>query len=74
VRDPQFAARGVFGRAEHPVEGGFAQLAPPFAGMARSDGPVPVRDARETDTDDLLARAGLPADEIERLRAEGVVA
>jgi alpha-methylacyl-CoA racemase len=74
ARDPQFLARGVFGRAEHPKQGGFAQLAPPFAGMARSEGPVPVRDAGVTDTEALLAGAGLPADEIERLREEGVVA
>ena len=72
--DPQFRARGAFSRVEHPTEGGFEQLAPPFAGMHRSQAAVAVRDAAVTDTESLLAEAGLPAGEIERLRADGVIA
>ena len=35
---------------------------------------VPVPDGRATDTDALLAEAGLSAAEIEKLRGEGIVA
>jgi crotonobetainyl-CoA:carnitine CoA-transferase CaiB-like acyl-CoA transferase len=74
ARDPQFRARGAFSRAAHPSEGEFEQLAPPFAGMTRSDAVVLVRDNVVTDTESLLADAGLSADQIERMRADGVIA
>ena len=74
VGDAQFASRGVFGEAEHPEAGGFRQLAPAFAGMQRAEGAVAVRDAAETDTDDLLREAGVPAERVEAMRADGVIA
>jgi hypothetical protein len=42
--------------------------------MRRSAEPVAVPDWTKTDTAELLAEAGLAADEIERLRDDGVVA
>jgi alpha-methylacyl-CoA racemase len=74
VHDPQLVARGAFSEARHPEHGVFRQLAPALAGMPRDEAPVPVRDGRETDTDDLLAEAGLSPEAIEKLRGEGVVA
>ena len=73
ARDPQFAARGVFVEAEHPVHGRFRQLAPPLAGMARAEN-VPVPDWTLTHTDALLAEAGIAPEEINRMRDEGIVA
>jgi len=74
VADPQLAARGAFGEAVS--EGGqrFRQLAPVLAGMARKSEPVRVRDAAATDTEALLAEAGLERRAIEALRASGVIA
>ena len=74
VDDPQFAARGVFQEVRHPEHGNFRQVAPPLAGMRRSGEPTTVPDWTRTDTAELLAEAGLAADEIERLRDDGVVA
>ena len=74
VRDPQFVARGAFSEAHHPEHGVFRQLAPALAGMPRSETPVTVRDGRVTDTDVLLAEAGVSTEEIEKLRGEGIVA
>jgi alpha-methylacyl-CoA racemase len=72
VEDPHLVARGAFGEAVHPRHGRFRQLAPVLAGMRRPAGPVPLRDASQTDTAELLREAGLPADEIERLRSAGI--
>ena len=72
--DPQFEARGIFREVRHPEHGKFRQLAPPLAGMRRSAEPVAVPDWTKTDTAELLAEAGLAADEIKRLRDDGVVA
>ena len=74
ARDPQFEARGLFALAEHPSEGRFRQLAPPLAGMPRGDEPIAVPDTTRTDTEELLAAAGLARDHIARLREAGVVA
>jgi len=74
VGDPQVAARGVVGEAEHPEAGRFRQLAPLLAGMPRPEGAVPLRGAEETDTVALLRETGLPDDSIEKLFGEGVVA
>jgi hypothetical protein len=40
----------------------------------RPDGSYRVRDAAETDTDELLAGAGISAAEVARLRESGVLA
>jgi alpha-methylacyl-CoA racemase len=72
--DPHFAARGAFGVADHPEHGRFRQVAPVLAGAARDVGTVSLRGAAETDTTELLRAAGLAADEIVKLRSEGVIA
>jgi alpha-methylacyl-CoA racemase len=74
ARDPHFAARGAFGEARHPRAGSFRQLAPVLAGMRRADGAVGLRDAADTDTDDLLLGAGMQAEAVDALRAGGVIA
>jgi alpha-methylacyl-CoA racemase len=70
----QHAARGAFVDAEHPTQGRFRQLAPVLAGTDRSASPQHVPDATATDTDALLATAGLTRAEIADLRRAGVVA
>jgi alpha-methylacyl-CoA racemase len=74
VEDPQFQARGIFTEVEHPEHGSFRQVAPAFAGMERPKGPVRVPDWSQTNTRELLAEAGVPADEINRMCDEGIVA
>jgi alpha-methylacyl-CoA racemase len=72
--DPQFRARGMFVEAEHPTAGKFRQVAPPLAGMPRPAGPIPVPDGSRTDTDALLAAAGIAPEQIAQMRSSGVVA
>jgi alpha-methylacyl-CoA racemase len=73
VDDPQFAARGVVVEAHHPTAGTFRQLAPLFAGMERRRS-YELPDATATRTAELLAHAGLGADEIEVLQERGAIA
>lgn len=73
VADPQYAARGAFVEADHPERGTFRQLAPVLAGTTRRER-YELRAATVTDTADLLAATGMPADDIDRLRADGVIA
>jgi alpha-methylacyl-CoA racemase len=70
----QHAARRAFVDAEHPTQGRFRQLAPVLAGSDRSATLQRVPDASVTDTDTLLATAGLTSAEIADLRRDGVVA
>jgi crotonobetainyl-CoA:carnitine CoA-transferase CaiB-like acyl-CoA transferase len=72
--DPQFVARGIFAEAEHPTAGRFRQVAPPLAGLLRGAAPVRVPDTSVTDTDALLAEAGVARATIEKMRESGVVA
>ncbi|WTW95632.1 CoA transferase [Streptomycetaceae bacterium NBC_01309] len=74
VEDEQFAARGAFATAKHPRHGTFRQIGAVLAGMVPSEDPYLVRESDVTDTDELLAAAGLSADKITALRDEGVVA
>jgi alpha-methylacyl-CoA racemase len=74
VDDPQFVARGAFAEAVHPTEGRFRQVAPTLAGTVRPEGAVPVPDPGATDTDELLAAAGVGPERCAELRAAGVVA
>jgi alpha-methylacyl-CoA racemase len=74
VEDPQLCARGDFVKATHPEHGTFLQVAPVLAGSDRSKGSYRVRDAGETDTDELLAGVGMSPDDCARLRESGVVA
>jgi crotonobetainyl-CoA:carnitine CoA-transferase CaiB-like acyl-CoA transferase len=64
----------MFAEAQHPTAGRFRQVAPPLAGMPRAAEPVPVPDGSRTDTDTLLAAAGVAPDEIAQMRSAGVVA
>jgi alpha-methylacyl-CoA racemase len=75
VADPQLVARDGVVEAKHPVQGTFRQLGPVLAGSARPDGGVyDLPDLSATDTDALLAEVGYDADELARLRTEGVIA
>jgi alpha-methylacyl-CoA racemase len=74
THDAHFQARGVFGDAVHPDHGGFRQVTPVLAGQRRSSAPAEVRAAADSDVEALLGEAGLSADEIDKLRDQGVVA
>jgi alpha-methylacyl-CoA racemase len=74
VADAHFQARGAFATATDRAHGSFRQLGAVLAGAGRAPGPTPVPDAAATDTDALLRAAGLAADEIERMRHDGVIA
>jgi alpha-methylacyl-CoA racemase len=74
VRDPQLAARGAFGEAAYPSGRRVRQLAPALAGMPRGGEPVRVRDADASDTEALLAEAGVARTTIESLLESGVIA
>jgi alpha-methylacyl-CoA racemase len=81
VDDDQYAARHAIVEAIAPVVtvGGdrpparFRQVGSVLAGMVSPDGPVMVGDPRRSDTDRLLAGAGLSAARIAELRDKGVV-
>jgi alpha-methylacyl-CoA racemase len=72
--DAHFAHRGAFSEAEHAEHGKFRQVAPVLAGMNEVSGAVPVREPSVTDTDEMLRGAGYSADEIERMRGDGIIA
>jgi crotonobetainyl-CoA:carnitine CoA-transferase CaiB-like acyl-CoA transferase len=72
--DPQYAARGAVVEAKHPGRGTFRQVGAVLAGMAPLPGPVCLPDVETTDTDELLAAAGIPAQQVAALRARKVVA
>lgn len=57
----------------HPTHGEFRSVGPTLAGQVREERYV-LREGTETDTDELLARAGLGTDEITKLREAGAVA
>jgi len=72
--DPQFAWRGAVIEAKHPVRGTFRQVAPVLAGMAPVTEPLGVPDDAGTDTDELLAAAGVGATRLAELHQRGVIA
>ena len=74
VHDEQYLARGAFVDATHPEHGTFQHIGHAFAGTVRPAAPVVARDATTTETDELLAGAGLSTDDIAKLRDAGVVA
>lgn len=74
VDDPQYVARHAFAAVSHPDHGTFRQVGAVLAGMVAVGDGHEVRDAALTDTDELLAGAGLNADERLALSAQGVVA
>lgn len=72
-QDPHIRAVGLFREAEHPTEGTYRYLRSPITFSAsefelRRHAPRHGEQSRE-----LLAEVGVPADEIERLIASGVV-
>ena len=67
-------ARGLIAEATHDREGTFRQLGTLLAGTDTGRRTFRAHDQGDTDTDELLAAAGLGADEIAALRAGGVVA
>jgi len=72
--DPQYAWRGALIEAKHPGHGSFRQVGPVLAGMAVLPQPVCAPDTGATDTDELLAAAGIPVERVAELRARQVVA
>ena len=73
VQDSHLNARGAFSEATDAEHGTFRQVAPVLAGMSRPEDPVPVRDAQQTDTEELLREAGLDPQEIARLIQNAVI-
>jgi len=71
--DPQLAHRGALVEAKHPVHGTFRQVGAVLAGMAPLESPVQLADADETDTDALLAGAGVDPARVAELRRKGVI-
>jgi alpha-methylacyl-CoA racemase len=74
VDDPHVTARGLIAEAVHDTRGPFRQLGTVLAGTDTARHYFRVRDGAVTDTDELLADAGLTTDEITALREGGVVA
>lgn len=80
VDDDQYAARGAFVEAEMSATAAdglptrFRQVGPVLAGMEPAGATVQLGDPFRSDTDLLLAAAGLRVEHIEELRAKGVVA
>jgi alpha-methylacyl-CoA racemase len=72
--DAQHASRRVFVAAEHPQHGGFRQLGPVLAGTDRTPTAYRIPVGSRTDTDAVLAAAGMSTAEIADLRREGVIA
>jgi alpha-methylacyl-CoA racemase len=57
----------------HPTHGTFRSVAPTLAGQVRAER-YELREGTETDTDELLAAAGMDAEEITKLREAGAIA
>lgn len=74
AKDAHLVGRGAFSEAQHPDHGVFKQVAPVLAGMNAVEAPVEVRPSDVTDTEELLREAGIPAEEVESLKAAGIVA
>jgi len=73
TQEPQWRARGLFMQAEHAERGVFEQLSPVLAGAVRAHPKHAVRGADETDSEALLALAGLSREAIAKAMAEGAV-
>ena len=74
VEDPHTTARALVVDAVSETDGPFRQSAPGWAGTVPPNGAYEVAAADSTDTESLLAGAGLGAHEIERMLDEGVIA
>jgi alpha-methylacyl-CoA racemase len=73
TRHPHLRARGTFMQARHPEEGAFEQTAPVLAGGLRAQPETVVRPPFETDTERVLAEAGLEPARIASLLESGIV-
>ncbi len=73
ARDDQFAARNAYNDAQHPKRGAFRQVSEVLAGRRAEVPPHSIRSATETDTETLLAAAGLSAERIAALRQAGAI-
>jgi len=69
---PQFGERGALAEARGADGVAFRQLAPMLAGAERAAS-YQLPDRSKTDTDAVLAQAGVGADEIAQLRADGAI-
>jgi alpha-methylacyl-CoA racemase len=74
AHDPQFTDRGAVVEAKDTDGRSFCQVGAVLAGMPEVAVPVVVRPAEVTDTDELLAAAGMEPARIDELRHLGVVA
>jgi alpha-methylacyl-CoA racemase len=74
ANNPHLEGRGAFCDARHPEHGAFKQVAPLLAGMNRLEEPAEVRPSSQTDSEELLREAGLPAEEFEKLKDAGIIA
>lgn len=81
VADDQYAARHAFveaatapDRSADPAPARFRQVGPVLAGMTHPEGPVPLPDPSRSDTEALLAAAGLTPSHISELKERGIVA
>ncbi|HVC71980.1 MAG TPA: CoA transferase [Acidimicrobiales bacterium] len=74
AHDPQFLDRAAVVEAKDTDGRIFCQVGAVLAGMSPVPTPVVVRPPAVTDTDDLLAAAGLDPTRIAELRREGVLA
>ncbi len=72
--DAGFVGRGAVVEARHPTRGMLRQVGPVLAGMAKPVGPVALPDLSATDTERLLAEAGVEADAVAGWLKEGMVA
>jgi len=72
--DGQFLSRNVFVEARHAQHGAFRQVGPVMAGIDRSASTYSVPDGALTDTGELLRRAGVREQDIEKMQRDGVVA
>ena len=73
VADPHFESRGAFVRAHHAEHGDFRQLGPVLAGGDRGVKEAELPPPSETQTREVLRESGFSVQEIEALRADGVV-
>lgn len=74
VVDPHTLDRGLVTDAVSVTDGPFRQAAPGWAGTVDPDGPYEVRDPASSDVVELLDAAGVDAERVEELMAQGVIA
>lgn len=74
VVDPHTVARSLVVDAVSVTDGPFRQSAPGWAGTVRPDGAYEVRDPVASDVGELLGAAGVDAERVEDLMAQGVIA